>query len=145
MDFKKLSILKPFIRKYNWATEADKYCRFCDVETPQGIKDIISEYKEKEKEVADHLFSLLPEAMQKYCLEHNIKYSIYADYLSEPYMALKLGFSISCSYEIKWDMEGKMHLDKYYAEKYPEIPVEGITLGGHFSTIYYSFDREDSI
>lgn len=145
MDFKKLNMLKPFIRKYKWAAEADKYCRFCDVETPQGIKDIISEYEEKKKEVADYLFSLIPEAMQKYYLENNITYSIYTDYIVYEYMALELRFGVSCSYEIKWDMKGKMHLDRYYADKFPEMPVEGITLDGHFSTIYYRFNRENSI
>lgn len=141
MDFKKLNILKPLIRKYKWATEANVYCSFCDVEAPQGIKDIISEYEKKEKEVTDYLFSLLPKALQKYCLENNITYKIYVDYLDYEYMALELRLSIACSYEIKWDMEGKMHLDKYYASKYPEIPIDGIILSPSFSTIYYKFDK----
>lgn len=141
MDFNKLNILKPLIRKYKWAAEADIYCSFCDVETPQGIKDIISEYEKKEKEVADYLFSLLPEALQKYCLENNITYRIYANYIDCEYMALELILSISSYYKIKWDMEGKMYLDKYFAYTYPKIPVDGIILNPSLSTIYYKFDK----
>ena len=63
MDFKKLNILKPLLKEINWATTASINCRLCGVKPPQGIKDIISNYEKREKEVADYLFSLLPELM----------------------------------------------------------------------------------
>lgn len=141
MDFKKLNILKPLLKEVNWATKASTNCRLCGVEPPQGIKDIISNYEKREKEVADYFFSLLPEALQKYCIENNIKYKIYADYITEAYMALELKLGICSSYNIKWDMEGNMYLSKYYAEKYPEVPIEGIILDSDYFTIFYKFDK----
>ena len=141
MIFKKLNILRPLLKEVKYATKASINCQLCGVEPPQGIKDIISKYEKREKIVANYLFSLLPKALQKYCIENNIKYRIYADYITEPYMALELKLSICSSYNIKWDMEGNMYLSKYYAEKYPEVPIEGIILDSDYFTIFYKFDK----
>ena len=141
MIFKKLNILRPLLKEVKYATKASINCQLCGVEPPQGINDIISKYEKREKIVADYLFSLLPKALQKYCIENNIKYRIYADYITEPYMALELKLSICSSYNIKWDMEGNMYLSKYYAEKYPEVPIEGIILDSDYFTIFYKFDK----